>query len=63
MDGMTDSMDVSLSKLKELMIDEEAWHVAIYGATESDMTEQLNLTEVRSNFFTQQIFMEYPGPL
>ena len=42
MDGMTDSMDVSLSKLRELVIDEEAWHVAIHGATESDMTEQLN---------------------
>ena len=46
LDGITDMMDMSLNKLRKVVMDKESWHAAVHGITRSDVSEELSLTEL-----------------
>ena len=55
LDGITNSMDMSLSKLQEIVKDSEAWHALVHGVTKGQ-TELSNWTELKVSFYKELIF-------
>ena len=62
LDGIIDSMDMSLSKLQGLVMDREAWHATVHGVTESNMTERLNSTECDIQIFFRNLPSQFISP-
>ena len=53
LDGITDSINMGLSKLREIVKDREVWHAAVHGISEVNTTEQVNNRNVRSRFLVE----------
>ena len=55
LDGITDSMDMSVSRLRELVMDREAWRAGVHGVTESDTIQQLKTNSLQGKVAVPQI--------